>query len=590
MATAKPLLPEAQMGPAEKLLDLVLSASAHLWHNRPGIEVGGTWAPRPKKGQPRPKHAKDVAPGLHVAAAVKLYEKLLDIYRLNVDLMAHFASYALSETDWRDLKVACAALMLVQNRSGQPVKEDDGSVAFYDDDLRQLGEAMTLFYEKKSTRMMTPKAVLRVAQLLETPEIAALNRKAGFGDPASKKAPLGRWKRAAQKWLALREKNPAMLKGLVKAGFKETIKDLSRKCGYKPETQAFFEVLGWKQKQAEGGHRTVGLGALKLEKQERFDGLSEAEICEAIESQRLAYKDVVGRLPKDVGLTPAIMAAVFPSLSDRDLRILTPTLEELGLMADAEIRARWEQAVSTATDQRALNIAKNVRSKAIREKLEEAADVAARAAVTEATKDVDVRVMFLIDKSGSMQGAIEQSKEALSKILAGFPLEKLHIATFDTMGTVLRPKAATRAAVQHMLKGINADGGTVHGAAVRALAANDVKFPASARVVVIVVGDEAGEAGDQFARSFRESGYEVSALAMLVSVAGHGARGNTVRSCATFMKVPFSEVNVAQFDDPYQVTRVLKAILDAPVAVGAAPQQGWVERVMKTKLLELKVA
>ncbi len=589
MAIAKPLLPEAQLGPAEKLLDLVLSSSAHLWHNRPGIEVNGTWQPRPKKGQPRPKGARDVDPGLHVAAAVRIYEKLLEIYRLNVDLKAHFASYALMETDWRDLKVACAALMLVQARSGQPVKEDDGSVAFYDDDLRQIGEAMLLFYEKKSARMMTPKAVLRVAQLLETKEIAALNRKAGFGDPASKKPPLGRWKRAAQKWLAMRENNPAMLKGLVKAGFKETIKDLTRKCGYKPASQAYFEILGWKQKQAEGGHRTVGLGTLKLDKQERFDGLSEAEVCEAIETQRLSYKDVVGRLPKDLGLTPAIMAAVFPSLSDRDLRILTPTLEELGLMADPEIRARWEQAIGTSTDQRSLNIAKNVRSKALREKLVEAADVAARSAVSEATKDVDVRVMFLIDKSGSMQGAIEQSKEALSKILAGFPLEKLHIATFDTMGTVLRPKAATRAAVQHMLKGINAEGGTVHAAGVRALA-SELTLPPEARLVVIVVGDEAGEAGDQFARSFRDAGFAVSAMAMLVSVAGQGARGNTVRTCASFMRVPFSEVNVSQFDDPYQVTRVLKALLDAPVAVGAAPQQGWVERVMRTKLLELKVA
>ena len=51
--------------------------------------------------------------------------------------------------------------------------------------------------------------------------------------------------------------------------------------------------------------------------------------------------------------------------------------------------------------------------------------------------------MFLIDKSGSMEGAIEQSKEALSRILAGFPPDKVHIATFDTMGTVLKPKAAT---------------------------------------------------------------------------------------------------------------------------------------------------
>ncbi len=33
-----PMIPEAQRGPAERLLDLVLSGSAHLWHNRPGHE------------------------------------------------------------------------------------------------------------------------------------------------------------------------------------------------------------------------------------------------------------------------------------------------------------------------------------------------------------------------------------------------------------------------------------------------------------------------------------------------------------------------------------------------------------------------
>ncbi|HYI00428.1 vWA domain-containing protein [Hyalangium sp.] len=583
------LLPEAQLGPAEKLLDLVLSASAHLWHNRPGLNVRSVWQPAPRaRGAAVPANAVRIPPGLFVPAAVNLYRRLLEIYQLNQDLMAHFASYALTQTEWRDLKVACAALMLVQSRSGQPVREDDGSVAFHDDDFRTIGEAMLLHYEKKSTRMLTPKGVLRVAELLETPEIAALNRRAGFADPGSKKAPLGRWKRAATKWLALREKNPAMLEGLVKAGFKETIKKIARKAGYKPESQAFFEVLGWKQKQSTAGHRRVGLTGLKLEKRERFDGLSEAEICEAIETQKLTYKEVVGRLPKDVGLTPAIMVALLPSLSDRDLRLMTPTLEELGLMAEPEIRARWEKAVAEATDQRGLNVAKNVRNKGLRDKLEEASDNAARKAVAEATNEADVRVMFLIDKSGSMEGAIEQSKEALTRILAGFPLDKLHIATFDTVGTVLRPKAPSRTAVQHMLKDIKASGGTMHGAAVRALHQSGVTFPPTARLIVIVVGDEAGEAGDQFARAFRECGYSVAAMAMLVSVSH--ARGSTVKSGANQLKVPFSEVAVDSFNDPYQVPRVLKALMDAPVAAGAAPQSGWVERVMRTPLLTLTPA
>src|SRR5215217_5743498 len=386
------LLPETQRGPAERLLDLVLSGSAHLWHNRPGLDVGGTWVAAAHATPAQRAVGKPVKPGLFVPAAVKLYRQLLEIHRLNSELMAHFASYALTQTDWRDLKVATCALMLVQEHAGQPVVGEDGKVAFHDDDWRAIGEAMVLHYERKSTRMLTPKAVLRVAELLELPDIASLNREAGFGDPASRKAPMGRWKRVASRWLAAREANLPMLQGLVKAGYKETLKKLARKAGYKPRAQGFFEVLGWKQKQAEGGHRTVGLNGLTLVKSQRFDGLSEAEICEWIELERLSYKEVVGRLPKDVGLTPAIMVALLPSLSDRDLRLMTPTLEELGLMAEPEIRARWEKAVA------------------------------------EARNEADVRVMFLIDKSGSMEGAIEQSKEALTRILAGFPMDKLHIA------------------------------------------------------------------------------------------------------------------------------------------------------------------
>ena len=55
-------------------------------------------------------------PGLFVPAAVNLYGQLLEIYRLDAELAARFASYALTETDWRDLHICCAALMLVQLR------------------------------------------------------------------------------------------------------------------------------------------------------------------------------------------------------------------------------------------------------------------------------------------------------------------------------------------------------------------------------------------------------------------------------------------------------------------------------------------
>ncbi|RYE94167.1 MAG: VWA domain-containing protein, partial [Myxococcales bacterium] len=554
--TSPTSLPESQHGPAERLLDVVFTSSAHLWHNRIGQSVAGVWQPAPRMKSSRKARragSERVKPGLFAPAAETLYGRLLDIYQLNTDLMAHFASYVLRETEWRDLKVACAALMLVQSHAGQPVRDEHGAVAFADDDLRQIGEAMILFYEPKSTKMLTPKAILRIAELLENPGIALLNRAAGFGDPGSRRPPLGRWTKAAQRWLAVREQNPRMLSGLVKTGYKETIKAIARKCGYKPRSAEFFAVLGWKQRQADGGHRTLGLTGLPVERRASFEGASEEDICARIVAEKMSFKEAVGRLPASVGLTPAIMVTLLPSLSDRDLRILTPTLEQHGLLAEPAIRARWDRAIAASTDQRSLNVVKNVRSAELRDKLEEAAVNATRAAVAEAVTEAVVHIMFLVDKSGSMQGAIEASKEALARLLAGFPAERLHIAAFDTMGLVLRPRAPTRAAVQHMLAGLHASGGTSHGAAVRALHRSGVRVPEGAQLLVIVVGDEAGEGGHELAKAFDTHGFKPSALALLVNLAPDATRGSSIRGCAQQLRVPFHEITVEQFDDPYQV-------------------------------------
>ena len=608
--TPNNVLPEAQRGPAEKLLNVILNGDSHLWRGRPGLNVNGTWQaqPKPPKGQPRPPAPPNaVAPGLFAPAAVNLYRQLLDIYGLNPELAAHFASYALLETEHRDLKVALAALMLVQPRSGQPVRNDAGKVEFLDDDFRGVGQGMILHYQRGSKRMLNPKMILRVVEFLRTPEIAALNRAAGFGSPTSNQPFVGRWTEAARDYLAVRESNPAMLRALVKEGFRSTLKSICRYAGYRPRSQAFFEILGWEQKQHGKAHRRLGLTDLKVQKQERFDGLTEEQICERIVAERLSYKAVMGRLPKEIGLTPAIMVAVLPSLSDRDLLILTPSLEELGLLKVPQIRERWEKAGKRATDQRSLNVARNVKSREVREKLEEAADAAVQTAVRKATEDADVHVMWLIDVSGSMEGAIEKSKEALTRVLAGFPPDKVHVASFNTMGTVLRPKAPTRAGVERMLAGVRAAGGTVHAAGVQALHASGLRIPEGAHLVVIVAGDESGEAGAAFAQSFRACGYRVAAIGHVVAVSDGQAvgigtfgqrvvarysRGTTVRDCARELNVPYVEVDVGQFEDVYNVPRVLRAMLEAPRLEGlpgatapVAPRVSLWEKVMRTPLI-----
>jgi hypothetical protein len=210
---------------AQRLLGAVLRMNVTVWYSRPGVDQWGYW--RPATPHRRGRWPR-VAPGLFVPAAVALYDTLLRLHRLDPGLLPFLATLPGVRPPKRDLRVACAALMLVQPGA----------------ELRSAGQDLLLL-DDRSSGTFTPKAVLRVAELLETPEIAALNRQA-FGITTTR-PPLGRWKRAAHHWLRSRESSPR-LATLVKRGWKETIKAIARKCGYRPLDARFFELLGWKQR------------------------------------------------------------------------------------------------------------------------------------------------------------------------------------------------------------------------------------------------------------------------------------------------------------------------------------------------------
>ena len=325
------------LGPAEKLVNLIINFPDHLWHNRPGVIRGGKWKAATRQEIEAHRNEGRLGDGgvfrpagPNTEAIVRVYTTLAEIWQANNELAARLASYIMRETDWRDMKVICAAFMLVQSKSGEPVYDDgEGSreVLFHDDDYREVGEAMLKSYQRGSDRMMSPKLILRIRDILSIPEVADLNRRLGFGHPQKRKPFMGRYYKAVEDWLAFRESNPSMLEGLQKAGYGSTVRNLARMVGYKPKSQRFFETLGWKQRQSEAGHREIGLEDLKIEKLS-FEGLSEAEICEKITRDKLGWKLVMGMLPPETGLTPAVCVALLDQFSDKDLAILTPTLEE----------------------------------------------------------------------------------------------------------------------------------------------------------------------------------------------------------------------------------------------------------------------
>lgn len=617
---------QENLGPAERIINALLTYSDHLYHGRPGIvspdarfNVGVRWEPASWKKEDEGKvvyrldkvgrktrrtkvgvmqddgrvlngaangQVRYREPGLFPEVAAWMYRQVADVWRLDNEFAARWASYAYSQ-DHRDLKVVLAAFMLCQGRKGDPVREGD-KIEFYDEDYRDVGEAMMLLYDKTG-KDLNPKLLLRIHDLLRLPEVAAINRELGFGR-STRKPFLGRWPKAVEKWLRFREENPRMLEGLVKAGFRTTVMELARRIGYKPETQRFFEVLRWRQAQSKDGRREIAIG-VEVEAAETWDGMTEEQICERIVKTRPNFKRVVGLVPKEVGLTRAVVAASIEAgaLSDKDLIIYTPTLEELGLMKVQDVKERWERAVKSAEDMRAANIAKRVKSKETQEKLQEAADTAVQKAVEEVSKNV--RVYFMVDVSGSMQGAIEAAKDHIAKFLQAFPADRVHISVFNTSGREVKVQHASAAGVRNAFRGITAGGGTDYGAGVRAL--QQYKPAADEDVLFVFIGDEMAA---PFHTAVERSGLRPMAFGFVKTVApGWGYGGyNAVTGTAANLGIPCFMIDENTFEDPYAIPRTIRNLVDStPVGQAAqqaaAPRVSLVDRIVKTELLKKPV-
>jgi len=620
------------LGPAETIIQSMLAYQDHMVHNRPGVvvadphsTVGVRWQPvthREGEGGVKTvyrleKHGKKNVrteigvmngdntvrngravvgtyrkSGLFPEVATWFYRKVADVWQLDNEFAARWASYAFRQ-EHRDVKVVLAAFLLVQSRKGDPVVEG-GETLFNDEDYRDVGEAMMLLQEKGKD--LNPKLLLRIHDVLMLPEIAALNRELGFGKSA-KRPFLGRWPRAVEKWLRYREENPKMLEGLVKAGFRTTVMELARRVGYKPLSDKFFEVLRWKQKQAGDGRRGMAIGK-EVQAAESWDDLDEAQICEVITKTRPNWKRVVSLLPPRIGITRAVMAAAIEanSLSDKDIIILTPTLEDLGLLKIQEIRERHAAALARADDMRAANIARNVRSKELREQLEDAGDKVAQKAVEEVVRDIVID--FLVDVSGSMEGALEAAKPLIAKFLQSLPADKVRVAVFNTAGREVVVKHASTKGVEAAFRGIRAGGGTDYGAGVRVLA--KYPTPEGHDRIMIWIGDEEARPFDQHVVA---SGLKPVAFGFLKTVAFGGAAGwrarhygadnNTaVRETAARLGIPCFMIDDRTFEDPYAIPRTMRALVAATpvgeVTAGhaRAPRVTLVDQILQTEILQ----
>lgn len=615
------------LGPAETIIQTVIAFSDHLFHGRPGIvEVDPTsvtgvrWTAVSHKVEadgrrtviklsrvgkkeirtpvgfmtvddPTVRSAtgavigRYMRPGLFPEVAEWMYKQVARVWELDNDFAARWASYAHANESSRDLRTVLCAFMLCQSRKGDPVK-DGGKVAFFDEDFRDVGEAMMLC-ENKDPKFPVPKLILRVHELLSLPQVAAVNRGLGFGT-SSRRPFYGRWPKMVERWLQYLERNPKLLERRLKSGYRRTLMELAQTIGYRPETPAFYAAMRWKQVQAPDGRRTMAIGVeVKAAESESWKGLSEAEICEKIVREKPAYKRLVSLVPANVGITAAVMSAAVESgcVGDKDLIILSSTLEDLGLMKVKEVQERWEAAVKRADDMRAANVARNVRSQDIKEKLEAGADAAAQKIVAEVTKDI--RIYVVVDCSGSMDGAIDAARDMVSKLIQAVPLDRIHVAKFDTTGREVNIPHASTAGVHKAFSGMQASGGTSHSAGILALRTHPPKPEEDS--VVIWVGDE-HEFPSDFSMSVRTSGLRPMAFGLVKVIGRMGHNGSAIRDTAAKLGIPCFIIDNRTFEDPYAIPRTIRNII-ASTPVGAATQAvpvrrtSLVDTISKTKLI-----
>ena len=520
-------------------------------------------------------------PGLFPEVATYMYKQVAEVWKMDNEFAAKWASWAFPR-EHRDLKVVLAAFMLCQPRAGEPVKED-GQVLFHDDDYRDIGVAMCLLRGKHD---LDPKLLLRVGKMLRLPGVREANFELGFAK--SNRHPfMGRYNTAIKFWLSHLEQNVKLLEGLVKKGYRTTVMKLASMSRFKPETEKFYEVLRWKQAQAKDGRRTIAIGK-EVKAADSWAELTEEQICERVVKDRPNYKRLVGMLPPSIGLTQAIMAAAIEagSVSDNDLIMLTPTLEELGLLEIKDIKERWTKATTQAENQRAANIARRVKKAETKETLQDAADTAVKKALEEVTREMMVYVV--VDKSGSMNRSLEAAKGYLKKFLQGFPLDRTFVSVFNSYGSELELKAASAAAVDHAFKSHRAGGGTDYGAGYSALTHH--KPTPEQDLLVLFVGDEGDYSGPmRLVRAVQQSNLNPVAFGLLKVP---GDDGNCVRGAAQRLSIPCFMIEEAMFgDDPYSIPRVLSNLIastpvgQTPAGAPARKRKTLVQEILETPLL-----
>lgn len=194
----------------------------------------------------------------------------------------------------------------------------------------------------------------------------------------------------------------------------------------------------------------------------RKENLTEKEICQLISDWKLPPLQTIGAVKE---LTPAIAASLLPSMTSAETVNFMKLFERRGLLDHPDFKRAVIKKTSKSTK------SSSMRSKKASKSLSKHSDVAdaSTAAFVKSLPMIDKKVVLAIDKSFSMQKAIDIGKE-VATILAAKVRDannNLRVCLFDdTVKEIDIPEKADYASFEAKFRFIRANGTTSLGSVI----------------------------------------------------------------------------------------------------------------------------
>lgn len=362
-----------------------------------------------------------------------------DLAKNDPIFMAHLTAWA-AKGDHKDLKVLTTFFNSLNDADGTPFFKGASKTK---PNYRQVSAALL--------QTLAPHLALYVLELCH--KKFSVQKLLNHGEHFS-----GSLKTAFRKYIQYREQNLGMLRGIKRSGMARKMRNIYRLTHTRLSDEA-VNILNWKQRKTTRNGKEDG----RIPEGENFpdfSNMTSQEIAKSLGESKLSITVALTIIPPEK-ITAAVAKALLENCTGNQSIILYNWFNKNGFLDVKSIKALFSEKVKESTT--AVDRIDTLTKDATAEDKKEMAVVRSEHRKRQAATSKLGRIFLHIDKSGSMNTAIEFAKEKAAIIAecVDSPDKNFGWGLFGGKGQRLKvPGSFTKEDFYQALYGVKADGGT----------------------------------------------------------------------------------------------------------------------------------